>query len=121
MECLEMLYEKTTGQSLHVIKHGKPHRPTYVYAERALLQQLRDKGLVGSDVQHLHAVYCVGDNPTSDVRGANNAGPPFTSILVRTGCFEGGPGENDPRDPAHHVVDHVLDAVTTALRIEGRL
>lgn len=35
-------------------------------------------------------IYCVGDNPGADVRGANQAGPPFVSVLVRTGrCAPG--------------------------------
>lgn len=28
-------------------------------------------------------VYAVGDNPAADVRGANLAGPPWVSVLVR--------------------------------------
>ena len=32
-------------------------------------------------------IYMIGDNPKSDIRGANNAG--WKSILVRTGVFKG--------------------------------
>lgn len=42
----------------------------------------------------------IGDNPKSDIRGANNIG--WISILVRTGIFK---GENDIVDPATYVVD----------------
>ncbi len=42
----------------------------------------------------------VGDNPAADVRGANRAGPPWVSVLVRTGVFSGQPGSNSAEDPA---------------------
>ena len=42
----------------------------------------------------------VGDNPAADVRGANRAGPPWVSVLVRTGVFNGPPGSNSEEDPA---------------------
>ena len=42
------------------------------------------------------AIWAVGDNPRSDVRGANAAGAPWVSVLVRTGVAK----ENDPADPA---------------------
>ena len=44
----------------------------------------------------------IGDNPKSDIRGANAA--KWKSILVRTGVFK---GENDPLDPATYVVDDI--------------
>ncbi len=49
----------------------------------------------------------VGDNPAADVRGANRAGPPWVSVLVRTGVFSGPPGSNSPKDPAQ-VTETVL-------------
>ncbi len=48
----------------------------------------------------------IGDNPKSDIRGANEAG--WHSILLRTGMFQGPPGSNDPEDPARDVVDTVV-------------
>lgn len=45
----------------------------------------------------------------ADVRGANRAGPPWVSVLVRTGVFRG--GVNDRRDPAAVVVADVEQAV----------
>jgi ribonucleotide monophosphatase NagD (HAD superfamily) len=50
----------------------------------------------------------IGDNPKSDIRGSRNAGPNWTSILVRTGVFK---GENDAADPADIVVDSIREAV----------
>ena len=59
------------------------------------------------------AIYAVGDNPAADARGANAAGAPWASVLVRTGVFRG--GHNSPTDPARIVVDDVLGAVQAAL------
>jgi hypothetical protein len=41
-----------------------------------------------------------------------HAGPPFVSVLVKTGVFSG--GGNSPSDPAAIVVDDVDAAVTAA-------
>ena len=30
----------------------------------------------------------IGDNPAGDIRGANSAGAPWVSVLVRTGLFK---------------------------------
>ena len=58
-------------------------------------------------------IYAVGDNPAADVRGANARGPPWVSVLVRTGVFEGREA-NSATDPAHVVVDDVAAAVAAA-------
>ncbi|KRW99821.1 HAD-like domain [Pseudocohnilembus persalinus] len=47
-----------------------------------------------------------GDNPKSDIRGANQKD--WVSILVRSGIFQ---GDNDPHDPAKVVVDNFFQAV----------
>ena len=51
-------------------------------------------------------IYMVGDNPKSDIRGANQAG--WKSILVKTGVFQG--AVNDEEDPAKYVVDNMEQA-----------
>lgn len=56
----------------------------------------------------------MGDNPASDVRGANAAGPPWVSMLVKTGVFNG-PGANSETDAAQVVVENVEEAVDAAL------
>lgn len=60
-------------------------------------------------------IYAVGDNPAADVRGANRAGHPWVSVLVKTGVFDGTLYANCPNDPAHMVVDDVAAAVEAAL------
>ena len=95
---------------------GKPNKPTYAIAERKLRQQLAPDAALPSEgglPSNFH-VYAIGDNPKSDMRGANAAGDHWSSILVRTGIWEG--GENDLEDPADHVVQDVLSAVELILR-----
>jgi ribonucleotide monophosphatase NagD (HAD superfamily) len=67
----------------------------------------------GGAAARFSAIYAVGDNPAADVRGANTAGPPWVSVLVRTGVFEGREA-NSATDPAHIVVDDVAAAVEAA-------
>ena len=61
-------------------------------------------------------IFHVGDNPSADIRGANQAGPPWHSVLVHTGVFQGHPGSNDERDPAHTVVQGIGEAVEHVLK-----
>ena len=73
------------------------------------------KNLVSDDQNGMFAdrtltrFYGIGDNPKSDIRGANKCGNHWTSILVRTGVFTG--MGNDDDDPADVVVEDVLDAI----------
>jgi hypothetical protein len=60
-------------------------------------------------------IYAVGDNPAADVRGANTAGTPWVSVLVRTGVWQGQGAKNSETDPAHVAVDDVLGAVQAGL------
>ena len=80
---LDTLYRKLTGHPLHVSTCGKPFNVTYSYA-LSRLQELA-QGLGSAD--YFDAVYGIGDNPKSDIRGANSAGGPWHSVLVRTGVF----------------------------------
>mmetsp|Transcript_27531 Transcript_27531/g.74478 ORF Transcript_27531/g.74478 Transcript_27531/m.74478 type:complete len:405 (+) Transcript_27531:147-1361(+) len=123
---LSMYNELTEGKKPNfLIKwFGKPNPEPYFLAGQSLLKQAAHMGKTPSNIDwmsgshnHLAAVfsgiYCVGDNPCSDIRGANRAGLPFTSVLVKTGVFKG-PG-NCPRDPAMICVHDVLSAVEAAL------
>lgn len=55
----------------------------------------------------------VGDNPLSDIKGANAVG--WKTVLVRTGMFNS-PDENDSQNPANLVVENVTVAVPAALK-----
>ncbi|KJE89690.1 hypothetical protein CAOG_01123 [Capsaspora owczarzaki ATCC 30864] len=107
--CLEALYKELTGRDLLYTQLGKPFGVTYDYAEKLLNEQAQKLGYDG-----LSYFYMVGDNPRSDVRGANSR-QNGRSVLVRTGVFS--PHlDNDPSDPAHFVVPHVRDAVQLVMR-----
>ncbi|KAI9365963.1 HAD-like domain-containing protein [Zopfochytrium polystomum] len=74
-----------------VTLYGKPETITYKFADRVLLQRrailypgLRDKAGVAG-----RKIYMVGDNPASDIEGANRYG--WFSVLTRTGVYSGGP------------------------------
>lgn len=59
----------------------------------------------------------IGDNPSVDIKGAQQAGRPWFSILTRTGVFRG--KENDLEYPADMVVDTVEEAVDFILEKEN--
>ncbi|XP_028910290.1 haloacid dehalogenase-like hydrolase domain-containing 5 isoform X1 [Ornithorhynchus anatinus] len=137
--CLESIYRKVTGRELiYEALAGKPSLLTYRYAQHVIQQQARARGWHAP----IRSLYAVGDNPMSDVYGANlfhrslRPGVPgdaetCEAILVRTGVF--GPrtasdrpfhGPRDfPDDPglarAAHVVRDVDEAVRLVLRKEG--
>ncbi|GAB4814223.1 hypothetical protein N2152v2_001269 [Parachlorella kessleri] len=117
--CLEALHEKMTGVPLQAKRvFGKPNPKPYELIEDLLLQQARELGMeVGSPSGELpfSSIYAVGDNPAADVRGANRAGHPWVSVLVKTGVFDGTLYANCPNDPAHMVVDDVEAAVDAVL------
>lgn len=100
---------------------GKPHQPTYEFAER-LLRKFR-KGMSGSVGLNdpLRRVYMVGDNPESDIRGANGYKSPYgsewRSCLVETGVYAGG---ETPEGARPDVVSRdVGEAVRWALKDAG--
>ncbi|PHH54339.1 putative CDP-alcohol phosphatidyltransferase class-I family protein C22A12.08c [Ceratocystis fimbriata CBS 114723] len=113
----------TGGHSLQRTVIGKPHQLTYEYAERVLNQHHVSLagGKPGDTIDSLHNVYMVGDNPESDIRGANEfrsvSGAKWSSLLVRTGVW------SETRGPPTHmptaIVPDVREAVRWALKREG--
>ena len=107
----------TGGQALAVVEHGKPHAPAYRAAVRKLAS--RSTALAApSPPPPLRHIYAIGDNPASDVRGANAAGGAWRSVLVRSGVWRS-PDANDGGDPAHFVCDDVVAAVAMIFRDNG--
>lgn len=116
----EMLFRfprRTTG--------GKPTNATYTYAAHLLSSQIAH--LTSGTPINLHPtsssapslpgrVYMIGDNPASDIAGANAFG--WESILVKTGVFRG-----EKREDAEHVptvvAEDVWEGVKWALEREG--
>ncbi|GBC04571.1 hypothetical protein RclHR1_05750003 [Rhizophagus clarus] len=111
--CLDLLAESITGHRLKYKLFGKPVPATYMYAA----DKLKNFALkfTGENVPN-RRIYAVGDNPASDIAGANRAG--WTSILVRTGVFS--EEVNDPINPANHVADNVLRAIEWMFSKEER-
>ncbi|CAG8664414.1 1621_t:CDS:2, partial [Cetraspora pellucida] len=101
--CLEHLYEKETGLQLKYTLFGKPETVTYKYAHKLLEDYSFE--ITGQKLPN-RRIYAVGDNPASDIAGANRYG--WTSILVRTGVFK---GDNHLLNPAKYVADNILQAV----------
>ena len=134
LEALKGVWSAATGGAeLRYNALGKPLEATYRYAHDRLLHYYSDiatfrgdKGLPETPVKHpLRRVYMIGDNPESDIRGANDftpdddSGTEWVSILVRTGVWEPTAAEGEPRHRPAVIVDDVVDAVVWAMRNEG--
>lgn len=133
MEALKGLWSTTTdGMELQFDALGKPSNHTYKYAHDRLLKYYHDmachrgQGDKDHDATKCHPlrrVYMIGDNPESDIRGANdfNAddGTEWIPILVRTGVWRQTATEQEPRHKPAVIVDDVVDAVVWALNNEG--
>ncbi|KGL88827.1 Cat eye syndrome critical region protein 5, partial [Charadrius vociferus] len=93
--CLENIYKKVTGRELkYEALIGKPSTVTYRYAEYLIKQQAEKQGWMSP----IRRLYAVGDNPMSDIYGANlynnylkkdcnNSVESCESILVCTGVY----------------------------------
>ncbi|KAL2147027.1 hypothetical protein VTI28DRAFT_909 [Corynascus sepedonium] len=124
---------------------GKPFAETYHFAERVLGAHRRevlkamgggihyshgkeergDGGAMAPAGKELRRVYMIGDNPESDIAGANGYASPegteWVSVLVRTGVWSEGRsgGKLEGRFEPKAVVDDVTAAVKWALKREG--
>jgi hypothetical protein len=129
-EALEGVWAAVTGgRGVELQKKiiGKPFHETFLFAERLLMQhregplpaEKRDDG-DESDQARLERVYMVGDNPESDIRGANEYRSPWGtewhSVLVRSGDFTGG---EEPAWEPKVIVDGVWGAVRWGLETSG--
>lgn len=122
---LEGLWRTTTNtKRLRYSIIGKPYPATYRYAERMLkkhrLKILQDSRKSEKAAGPLDQVFMVGDNPESDIRGANeykgHSTTQWSSILVKTGVFKDG---TKPTYEPTVIVDDVLMAVEWALKERG--
>lgn len=72
-----------------------------------------------TEAPRLKRVYMIGDNPESDIKGANNYASPWGtlwhSVLVQTGVYDGGEASAEPTV----IVEGVEEAVKWALRHAG--
>ncbi|KAL3442514.1 HAD-like domain-containing protein [Aspergillus insuetus] len=99
------------GVELYKTVIGKPSQGTYEFAENQLLRN-RSRAFGFDTTRPLRNVYMVGDNPESDIRGANSYrsahDSKWHSILVRTGVYRGGEPAWTPKtiaDDVHKAVE----------------
>ncbi|GAV71379.1 Hydrolase_like domain-containing protein/Hydrolase_6 domain-containing protein [Cephalotus follicularis] len=116
---LESIFSRIHPNSLKYTAFGKPNPLVFRNAETVLKQLVSsllamDHANVGS--HHFKTLYMIGDNPSVDIKGAQQAGHRWFSILTRTGVFKG--KENHTEFPADLVVDTIEEAVDHILRKE---
>ena len=99
---------------LKCVQLGKPYGETYTYATKLLTEWRAIEHGIDEPPRH---IYMVGDNPESDIRGANMHG--WDSILVKTGVFneKNGPPKYKPTV----IVSDVLEGVRWAIKREEEI
>ncbi|KIY71122.1 HAD-superfamily hydrolase [Cylindrobasidium torrendii FP15055 ss-10] len=107
-DAFQAVYKSLTGQHYPYVQYGKPTKPTYDFAREALAQQFKE--IYGSMPEE--TLFCmVGDNPESDIAGANNAG--WNSTLVHTGVYD--PTKGSPAHTPTQQAEDVFSAVKQVL------
>ncbi|NXJ80149.1 HDHD5 hydrolase, partial [Trogon melanurus] len=97
--CLENIYKKVTGRELkYEALIGKPSTVTYRYAEYLIRQQAEKLGWKSP----IRRLYAVGDNPMSDVYGANL----YNNYLKSTRQNQAG-AKKSPQAASHQTEDHL--------------
>ena len=121
---LEGVFDAVTGgpaNGVQLWKHvyGKPTRRAFAFADKRLREHRAALQGGGDEAGALGNVYMVGDNPESDIKGANEYhsqfGSTWHSVLVRSGVYNGGEPAYEPKV----VVQDVWDAVRYGLQKEG--
>jgi len=107
VETFKHMYKLLYGLDPEITYYGKPEISTFRYTE----QYVREKW----NNFEISNFYMIGDNPTTDIKGANRAG--WTSILVKSGIFKG--DENDVQNPANFVVNDLKEAIQLIFKLEG--
>lgn len=118
VEALKGVWRATTGGvDLEYQALGKPHAAAHQTAERKLVDR-------AGKMKRIKRIYMIGDNPESDIRGANEfrskEGVEWISILVRTGVWKPTETEPEPRYKPAVIVDSVVEAVEWALEREEK-
>ncbi len=107
-----------TPPELYKTVIGKPYHETYSFAEKQLMRH-RESMFGKEHPTKLRRVFMVGDNPESDIRGANDYNSPsgveWTSLLTRTGVYKDQEGRRPTWEPTA-IVDDVMAAVQWALK-----
>ncbi|KJA20792.1 hypothetical protein HYPSUDRAFT_42887 [Hypholoma sublateritium FD-334 SS-4] len=104
----QAVFKALTGAEYPHVQYGKPSTETYRYASEVLQGWIHTLYGPGNDAPHL---YMVGDNPESDIAGANAA--KWSSILVNTGVYD--PTQGSPTHLPTHYAEDVEVAVKWAI------
>ncbi|KAG8949078.1 hypothetical protein FRC00_008277, partial [Tulasnella sp. 408] len=83
-EALQTVLKATTGREYPYTQYGKPYTPTYKFAADVLRARIEE--LEGPAPTSMPTIFMVGDNPASDIAGANGAS--WKSVLVHTGVYD---------------------------------
>ena len=133
----EKLYKVTNNlkkhQKLESFILGKPFKIQYDFAHHVLIdwnnKLIKDEHLLGNVEQFLpqlgtepnetpfKKIYMVGDNPESDIKGANDNG--WESVLLRTGVYKDDDYNTMVAKPTVGVFNNVEDAVIEILESHG--
>ncbi|KAJ3761825.1 HAD-like domain-containing protein [Lentinula raphanica] len=111
----QAVYSMLTGSEYPYTQFGKPTQSTYDYARR-VLHDLLDRSYGPGSGTHPR-MYMIGDNPESDIAGANAAG--WSSVLVHTGVYD--PTTGPPRHVPTHEAEDVEEAVVWAIEREREM
>ncbi|EPT04967.1 HAD hydrolase [Fomitopsis schrenkii] len=108
----QAVYKAVTGSEYPYVQFGKPTEATYHFTKQVLHARFNE--LYGHVAHGPPRVYMVGDNPESDIAGANAAGWP--SVLVHTGVYD--PHQGPPTHIPTHQASNVEEAVMWAIQRE---
>ncbi|XVE68985.1 hypothetical protein DITRI_Ditri09bG0114100 [Diplodiscus trichospermus] len=119
---LESIFNRINPKGLEYVSYGKPNPFVFKNAE-AILSQLQSSYCLDHSENNrvpgshpFETIYMIGDNPSVDIKGAQQGGHPWFSILTRTGVFRG--KDNHAEYPADLVVGTVEEAVDYILKRE---
>jgi len=115
-EAFQAVFKAVTGAPYPHVQYGKPTKPTYEFAEKMLRAQMREVHGASVEPDTQGRFYMVGDNPESDIAGANAAG--WSSVLVHTGVYD--PADGPPAHSPTHEVENVEAAVRWAIDREAK-
>lgn len=109
-EAVKAVYEKMSGRPLEAVTFGKPQRLTYEYADALLKERLAIQNSSTQSGEEM-SIWMIGDNPASDIAGANGFG--WKSALVRTGVYrdQDGPPKHTPTILVNDVEEAVRKAI----------
>ncbi|TIB65582.1 hypothetical protein E3P78_00427 [Wallemia ichthyophaga] len=115
IEAIKMVHNiRSPDIDLQYKQYGKPYAVTYEYADNLLQQLIKKK----SNSTENPMVVMVGDNPDSDIQGANNFG--WQSALVRTDNVNNKAQATQARQPQDSPIDEkhcYLDEVSESQQL----